>query len=218
MTKGETPQTPFAYICITRQIFIIMSIAVANSSVSNVLLSADQFWTEKTYNAVVSRLPYYMRNNYDKIGDGMERAVLALRKSFKVGMTELDCIKIAVTAAKNAGIDTNRREKTIKRKALEEAYSIDTPIGGGENSRTIGDLIPENAGMLSFERHTAAKNNAMWYINSLPQNQRKALTLLIEGNSYNEIAEALKKPLATIKTWINRGRKNLENTPLGGDL
>ncbi len=43
-------------------------------------------------------------------------------------------------------------------------------------------------------------------LNVLPTNQKKALKLLAEGYSYQEIAGKLRKPLNTIKTLIRRAR------------
>jgi len=47
----------------------------------------------------------------------------------------------------------------------------------------------------------------------LPQvaeNHRQVLTLYyLEGKSYEEVAEMLSLPMGTVKTWLNRGRKEL---------
>lgn len=44
------------------------------------------------------------------------------------------------------------------------------------------------------------------FIQSIPPDQKKALSLVTEGFSYQEIAEKLKKPLNTIRTLIRRGK------------
>lgn len=46
-------------------------------------------------------------------------------------------------------------------------------------------------------------------LNYLPHDQQKALNLLSDGYSYNEIAHKLGKPLNTIKTIIRRARLQL---------
>lgn len=44
------------------------------------------------------------------------------------------------------------------------------------------------------------------FLQSIPPDQKKALSLVTEGFSYQEIAEKLKKPLNTIRTLIRRGK------------
>ncbi len=47
-------------------------------------------------------------------------------------------------------------------------------------------------------------------MNELPENQRKALELAyLEGIEYRDAATVLGCPVATLKTWVHRGRKRL---------
>lgn len=44
----------------------------------------------------------------------------------------------------------------------------------------------------------------------LPEQHRRVLTLYyLEGKSYEEVAQMLQLPMGTVKTWLNRGRKEL---------
>ncbi len=44
----------------------------------------------------------------------------------------------------------------------------------------------------------------------LPEQHRQVLTLYyLEGKSYDEVAQMLQVPMGTVKTWLNRGRKEL---------
>lgn len=44
----------------------------------------------------------------------------------------------------------------------------------------------------------------------LPEQHRQVLTLYyLEGKSYDEVARMLQAPMGTVKTWLNRGRKEL---------
>lgn len=44
----------------------------------------------------------------------------------------------------------------------------------------------------------------------LPEQHRQVLTLYyLEGKSYGEVARMLQLPMGTVKTWLNRGRKEL---------
>jgi RNA polymerase sigma-70 factor, ECF subfamily len=49
-------------------------------------------------------------------------------------------------------------------------------------------------------------NSAELILKQFPADQKKAMELFIEGFSYNEIANRLKKPVNTIKTIIRRSR------------
>ncbi len=56
------------------------------------------------------------------------------------------------------------------------------------------------------KEHDYTKDDLEKLLNVLPTNQKKALKLLAEGYSYQEIAGKLRKPLNTIKTLIRRAR------------
>lgn len=44
----------------------------------------------------------------------------------------------------------------------------------------------------------------------LPEQHRQVLSLYyLEGKSYDEVARILQLPMGTVKTWLNRGRKQL---------
>jgi RNA polymerase sigma factor (sigma-70 family) len=47
-------------------------------------------------------------------------------------------------------------------------------------------------------------------LDSLPPDQKKALELIYEGYSYQEIASILKRPLNTVRTLIRRARLYLK--------
>lgn len=65
---------------------------------------------------------------------------------------------------------------------------------------------------LAFEAFTEMEDRAAIFdcIQTLPLNQRRAICLAFyDGSSHSELAEVLKVPLGTIKSWIRRGLQQL---------
>lgn len=56
------------------------------------------------------------------------------------------------------------------------------------------------------------KENYDDLIDTLPENQKSVLRLLIDGYSYKEIADRLHKPINTIRTIIRRSRLQIKKT------
>lgn len=105
-------------------------------------------------------------------------------------------------------IATNNSIDYIRKRKLQ-TYSIDKPIESAdsdyafelpdEDAETDGELISDQRAKLL----TAA-------INKLPEKYRKVIHLRhVEERSYEEIAEALKLPIGTVKAHIFRAREML---------
>lgn len=106
----------------------------------------------------------------------------------------------ALTITRRTCIDQLR--KLVRRPETESLSAPDTSL----------DLpTPENI-RHSAERHddAARLQNALA---ALPENQRRALDLaLFSGFTHPQIAEALRQPIGSVKTWIRRGLLQLRDT------
>ena len=99
----------------------------------------------------------------------------------------------------------------FKRKKNISTVSIDENIDLGENNRLHRE-IADNSGNpdILFEKNfnSSLVNNA---VNKLDDNYKNIIILRdIQGFSYSEIAEILSCNLGTVKSRLNRARKNLK--------
>ena len=102
-----------------------------------------------------------------------------------------------LTLAKNHLIDEYRRTKWERR-----------------NRDDFDDVLAKDASQLPGPERGAEENEnrkVLWQgLNKLPADVRMAIILKeIQGQSYEEVALALKLPLGTVKSRINRGKLQL---------
>ena len=95
------------------------------------------------------------------------------------------------------------------RKKQMEAMSLDDPLG--DDGATIADLVPDKADRADDElvkSEVAEQVRAL--VRKLPPDWAMAVSLChFDDLSYDEIAEIMQIPKATVATYIFRGRKKL---------
>jgi RNA polymerase sigma-70 factor, ECF subfamily len=101
------------------------------------------------------------------------------------------------TLARNRALDTLRLKSERQRRREEQTEEL-APVGSA----------PEYEKELDQKRR-AEKVRAL--VGSLNPQQKRAIELAyFEGLSHSEIAEALKEPLGTVKSWIRNGLLRLK--------
>jgi RNA polymerase sigma-70 factor, ECF subfamily len=103
-----------------------------------------------------------------------------------------------LTLARNRALDTLRLKSERQRRREDQAEELPPVIAAP----------PEFEKQLDEKRCAEKVRTLMSFLN--PQ-QRKAIELAyFEGLSHSEIAEALKEPLGTVKSWIRNGLLRLK--------
>lgn len=103
-----------------------------------------------------------------------------------------------LTLARNKALDTLRRKSERQRRREDQA----------EELPAVTIAAPQYEKALD-EKRAAVKVRAL--MDSLVPQQKKAIELAyFEGLSHSEIAEALKEPLGTVKSWIRNGLLRLK--------
>ena len=120
------------------------------------------------------------------------------RESLAAPMTWMAAI------VRNRALDVLRRQKTSAAGQTEWSESLDEVLAGP-------DPDPADTALLSQEARRLAICMAR-----LDANQRQAVALAyMRDHSHSEIAEVLKVPLGTVKSWVRRGLEKLK-TCMGG--
>ena len=120
------------------------------------------------------------------------------RESLAAPMTWMAAI------VRNRALDVLRRQKTSAAGQTEWSESLDEVLAGP-------DPDPADTALLSQEARRLAICMAR-----LDANQRQAVALAyMRDQSHSEIAEVLKVPLGTVKSWVRRGLEKLK-TCMGG--
>ncbi|WP_207003122.1 sigma-70 family RNA polymerase sigma factor [Trinickia mobilis] len=120
------------------------------------------------------------------------------RESLAAPMTWMAAI------VRNRALDCLRRQKTSAAGQTEWSESLDEILAGP-------DPDPADTALLSQEARRLAI-----CMERLDANQRQALALAyLRDQSHSEIADVLKVPLGTVKSWVRRGLEKLK-TCMGG--
>jgi RNA polymerase sigma-70 factor, ECF subfamily len=120
------------------------------------------------------------------------------RESLAAPMTWMAAI------VRNRALDCLRRHKTSAAGQTEWSESLDEVLAGP-------DPDPADTALLSQEARRLAV-----CMERLDANQRQAVALAyMRDQSHSEIAEVLKVPLGTVKSWVRRGLEKLK-TCMGG--
>jgi RNA polymerase sigma-70 factor (ECF subfamily) len=120
------------------------------------------------------------------------------RQSLAAPMTWMAAI------VRNRALDVLRRQKTSAAGQTEWSESLDEVLAGP-------DPDPADTALLSQEARRLAICMAR-----LDANQRQAVALAyLRDQSHSEIADVLKVPLGTVKSWVRRGLEKLK-TCMGG--
>ena len=109
--------------------------------------------------------------------------------------------RIAVNTAKKALMDL-KRDPLVSQSSLRSGGDDDDETSSVENELTTSET-PET--VLAAKEIAATVNQAM---EALPEELRQAVTLrVIEGLSYEEIAQAMNCPIGTVRSRIFRARE-----------
>jgi len=101
------------------------------------------------------------------------------------------------TLARNRALDTLRLKSERQRRREEQTEELPPMVTAPQYEQQLD------------EKRRAEKVRAL--INSLQPQQKRAIELAyFEGLSHSEIAEALKEPLGTVKSWIRNGLLRLK--------
>lgn len=104
-------------------------------------------------------------------------------------------------------IAANASTDELRRRARRPALSLDTPPPGGDAPPDPPDRAPgPEAEALRAEQHAIVQAALL----RLPEDQRLAVVLCdMQGYAYEEIAEATRVSIGTVKSRISRGREKL---------
>jgi RNA polymerase sigma-70 factor (ECF subfamily) len=102
-----------------------------------------------------------------------------------------------LTLARNRALDQLRLKSERQRRREEQAEELPSVIA-----------IPDFEGALDEKRRAARVHEVMSSLN--PQQKRAIELAYFEGWTHTEIANALNKPLGTVKSWIRNGLLRLK--------
>jgi RNA polymerase sigma-70 factor (ECF subfamily) len=102
-----------------------------------------------------------------------------------------------LTLARNRALDQLRLKSERQRRREEQAEELPSVI-----------VIPDFEGALDEKRRAARVREVMSSLN--PQQKRAIELAYFEGWTHTEIANALNKPLGTVKSWIRNGLLRLK--------
>ncbi len=177
-------------------------------------MDALDYLIHKYKNFVRSKARTYFLIGADKediVQEGMIGLYKAIRdfkgdklSSFKV-FAELCITRQIITAIKTA-----TRQKHIP---LNSYVSLDKPIYEDESDRTLMDVISETKVsnpeqlVISKEEFTDIESNLHEILSDL---ERKVLALYLDGKSYQEISEDLKRHVKSIDNALQRVKRKIE--------
>ncbi len=156
------------------------------------------------YQKKVFNIALRMIGNHDDASDLAQEVFLKVYKSIKQFKEESSFSTWIYRITSNVCLDEVRKLKNKK------IISLDEEIKQGENEikRQIKDIRPSPEDFTEQNELRKAINDA---IMTLPEDQGVAIILRdIQGFSYEEIANITKCPIGTIKSRINRARKDLK--------
>ncbi len=101
----------------------------------------------------------------------------------------------------------------LRRKPKQRGQSLDQPIDTGNKSDEVYLEIPDSqSNPERIVMHTQLDENVQKALNALPKDFRMTVILAdIEGMSYEEISDAMRCSLGTVRSRLHRGRKLLRN-------
>ena len=82
----------------------------------------------------------------------------------------------------------------------------------GEHEELMGSIPDESPGPEELLRRTLEAGDLAECMKALTEQQQRSITLaFFYGLSHGELAEQMRKPLGTVKTWIRRGLDRLKD-------
>ena len=107
--------------------------------------------------------------------------------------------------ARNRAIDSLRRQQTQPQ--IQSLAGVDSPGADPSDDRDVYDTVVDDAAgpleLLSQASEARALSKCMQALNA---QQRQCVALAFyDGLSHAEVAEQLRQPLGTVKSWVRRG-------------
>ncbi len=122
-------------------------------------------------------------------------------------------VGLLVTLARCRAIDRRRSRRTRMR--LVSAEDPENTAGNTAEVPTRADSIPPDAQLADRQQRDAIKAA----LASLDPQQRRAIECVyFDGMSHSEVAEAIDRPLGTVKTWIRQGLLRLKDLLMRTDV
>lgn len=157
------------------------------------------------YQSKVFNFALKLSGDYEDASDIACETFFRVFKSIKGFRNEANFKSWVFTIVKNVYYDTLKVIKKHQHQSINQ--TIQTDEGEIEKEFKDSDLTPEEV-ILEKERIDRLTD----IINSLPDDQAVVIKMYhLESLGYEEISEILGIPLGTVKSRINRGRKNLES-------
>lgn len=104
--------------------------------------------------------------------------------------------------ARNRAIDSLRRDQT-------QPLTVSAQVQGhddNEDHDMLQDFIATDAGPLELLERAADARALRGCLGQLSGEQQQAMALAFyQGQSYSEVADHLRQPLGTVKSWVRRG-------------
>jgi RNA polymerase sigma-70 factor (ECF subfamily) len=149
------------------------------------------------YRPRLEAVAYRILRNRADAEDVVQRIFLALRRVHYQGQASLwtYLYRAAVNGAVNVLRARRRREAAEQQLALAERVAAAAPARGAESSVLEGEILAEVASAL---------------LRVKPQHRRVLVLRIVHGLSNTEIAQMESLPLATVGTWLRRGRRELQ--------
>lgn len=165
------------------------------------------------YQKKVFNIALRMMGNYDDAGELAQEAFIKIFKSIKSFKEESTLSTWIYRIATNVCLDEMRKRKKRWILSLDEEIQAED----GEIQRQVEDHAPTPDIIAEINDTKSVINKA---IEKLPEDYRTVIVLRdLQGFSYEEIAKIIDKPDGTVKSRINRARKELKEILLkNGEL
>ena len=109
--------------------------------------------------------------------------------------------------ARHRAIDSLRRRQT-------QPMTVSSQLSGADDSEDhdmLQDFISTDAGPLELLERSAEARALSGCMQTLSGEQQQAMALAFyQGQSYSEVADHLRQPLGTVKSWVRRGLQSLK--------
>lgn len=147
---------------------------------------------------------YQLSNNFDNAQDLAQDVFIQAFKGIKSFRNEADFGTWLHRITVNSWIDFQRRQNRVR------SISLDEPLESGD-SEVIREIAASDESPLEKVERRELNHMLATALEHIAPEFRTVLVLReIEGYSYEEIAQILSCSLGTVKSRINRGRRDLK--------
>jgi RNA polymerase sigma-70 factor (ECF subfamily) len=155
------------------------------------------------YEKRIYNYAYRLSGSYDAANDIASDTFLRVYNSLASFRGDSSFITWLFRVITNIYLDSKKRERARPAQSLDEMIEL----GDAAVSVQVEDTAPTPAQHAESSERTDLLQNA---ISSLPDYQRMMIVMYHnDGQSYEEIAEALDMPIGTVKSRLNRARLSL---------